>query len=71
MRRWLRRWRDRDDRQLNKSAAPVPDGVDPIEELDRLISEAQERDAKGEGRFERLSAPNLIRDRCRPGSDLP
>ena len=62
--RWLRRWRERDDRHLIKStASPLPD-IDPIEELGRLISEAQERDAEDEGRFERLSRP--IRDRRRP-----
>jgi hypothetical protein len=58
--RWLRRWRERDDRHLFKAATPLPN-IDPIEELDRLISKAQERDAEDEGRFERLSRP--IRDR--------
>ncbi len=59
--RWLRRWRERDDRHLIKSAAaPLPD-IDPIEELDCLISQAQERDAEDEGRFERLSRPRPIR----------
>jgi hypothetical protein len=65
MTRWLRRWRERDDRHLIKSAAPFPD-IDPIEELGRLISEAQERDVEDEGRFERLSGPNWTRDRRRP-----
>lgn len=51
---WLRRWRERDDRHLVKSAAPSLD-IDPIEELDRLISEAQERDDEDEHRFERLT----------------
>jgi hypothetical protein len=60
--RWIRRWRERDDRHLIKSATPLPD-IDPIEELDRLISEAQERDADDEGRFERLSRPSPIRGR--------
>jgi hypothetical protein len=60
--RWLRRWRERDDRHLIKSAAaPLPD-IDPIEELDRLVSDAQERDDEDEGRFERLSRPSQIRD---------
>jgi hypothetical protein len=63
--RWLRRWRERDDRRLIKSATPLPD-IDPIEELDRLISEAQERDAENEGRFERLSRPSRMRDQSRP-----
>ena len=43
---WLRYWRARDDRHLIKSAAPLPE-IDPIEELDRIISAAQERDAPG------------------------
>jgi hypothetical protein len=60
--RWLRRWRERDDRHLIKSAAQLPD-IDPIEELERLIREAQERDAEDEGRFERLSRPSPFRDR--------
>lgn len=63
--RWLRRWRERDDRHLIKSAAPLPD-IDPIEELDRLIREAQERDAENEGRFERLSRPSPMPGRRRP-----
>ncbi len=65
MMRWLRRWRERDDLHLIKSATPLPD-IDPIEELDRLISEAQERDAENEGRFERLSRPSPMLDRRRP-----
>jgi hypothetical protein len=63
--RWLRRWRERDDRHLIKSVAPLSD-IDPIEELDHLISEAQERDAEDEGRFERLSRPSRTRDHRRP-----
>jgi hypothetical protein len=59
--RWLRRSRERDDRHLFKAPTPLPD-IDPIEELDRLISEAQECDAEAEGRFERLSRPSR-RDR--------
>ena len=62
MMRWLRRWRERDDRHLIKSATALPD-INPLEELDRFIGEAQERDAEDEGRFERLSRPNPIRDR--------
>ena len=60
--RWLRRLRERDDRHLFKAATPLPE-IDPIEELDRLISEAQERDADDEGRLERLSRRSPIRDR--------
>jgi hypothetical protein len=44
---------------------PQPD-IDPIEELDRLIGEAQERDAEDERRFERLSRQSQIPDRRRP-----
>jgi hypothetical protein len=46
MLRWLRRWRERDDRHLFKAAVPLP--VDPLEELIRVVNEAQERDAEDE-----------------------
>jgi hypothetical protein len=62
---WLRRWRERDDRHLIKSAVPLPD-IDPIEELDRIVSAAQERDAEDERRFERLARPSPARDRRGP-----
>jgi hypothetical protein len=65
MMRWLRRWRERDDRRLIKSAAPLPD-IDPIEELDRIVSAAQERDAEDERRFERLARPSPAWDRWGP-----
>jgi hypothetical protein len=45
--RWLRRWRQRDDQHLFKAAA-FP--TDPIDELRRLVNEAQERDAEDERR---------------------
>lgn len=48
--RWFRRWRQRDDRRLVKRAGPLPD-VDPIEELIRIINEAQERSAGDERRL--------------------
>jgi hypothetical protein len=48
--RWSRRWRERDDRRLVKRAGPLPD-VDPIAELIRIVSEAQERDADDERRL--------------------
>jgi hypothetical protein len=51
--RWLRRWRERDDLHLVKPAAPLPD-VDPIEELARIVGEAQERDTEDERRFDHL-----------------
>ena len=44
MLRWLCRWRERDDQHLVKRAAPLP--ADPIDELCRIINEAQERDAE-------------------------
>jgi hypothetical protein len=37
--RWLRRWRQRDDQHLFEAAAPLP--VDPIDELSRIVNEAQ------------------------------
>jgi hypothetical protein len=52
--RWLRRWRERDDRSLVKPVAQSPD-VDPIEELVRIIGEAQDRDAADEARLDRLT----------------
>ena len=63
--RWLRRWRERDDRHLFKSATPLPD-IDPIEELGRLVGEAQECDAEDERRFERLTPSPPRRARRRP-----
>ena len=62
---WLRCWRARDDRHLIKSASPLPE-IDPIEELDRIISAAQERDAEDERRLERLVRQSQIPDRSRP-----
>lgn len=50
MLRWFRRWRERDDRQLVKRVEPLPD-VDPIEELIRIVNDAQERDAEDERRL--------------------
>jgi hypothetical protein len=65
--RWLRRWRERDDRHLIKATSPSPlPEIDPIEELARIVGEAQERGAENEGRFERLSRPSQMRDRRRP-----
>jgi hypothetical protein len=48
--RWLRRWRERDDRHLVKRAGSSAD-VDPLEELIRVVNEAQERDAEDERRL--------------------
>jgi len=63
--RWLRRWRERDDRHLIKGATLLPE-IDPIGELARVVGEAQERDAEDDGRFERLSRPSRNRDHRRP-----
>jgi hypothetical protein len=52
--RWLRRWRERDDRHPVKPAHHLPE-IDPIEELARLVGEAQTRDAEDERRFERFA----------------
>ena len=46
---WLRCWRGRDDQQLVK---PGPsEHVDPLEELIRIVNEAQDRDARDERRL--------------------
>jgi hypothetical protein len=54
----LPRWRERDDRRLVKRAEPLGD-VDPLNELIRIVNEAQERDAEDE---RRLYDP-MLRDR--------
>jgi hypothetical protein len=43
---WRRRWRERDDLHLFEA----PD-VDPVDELIRMVGEAQERDAGDERRL--------------------
>jgi hypothetical protein len=48
--RWLRRWRERDDQHLVKPLDP-PVVIDPLEELIRVVNEAQERDAAFEHRL--------------------
>ena len=48
---WLRRLRERDDRSLVKAVAQSPE-IDPIEELVRIIGEAQDRDAADEARLD-------------------
>ena len=45
-----RRWRERDDGHLVKPAGPLAD-LDPLEELIRVVNEAQERDAEDERRL--------------------
>jgi hypothetical protein len=47
---WLRRWSERDDRHLVKRAGPSA-SLDPLEELIRVVNEAQERDAEDERRL--------------------
>ena len=54
MMRWLRRWRERDDQHLFKANTPLPD-IDPIEELARIVGDAQERDADDERLLRLLS----------------
>jgi hypothetical protein len=58
--RWLRRWRERDDRHLFKAATPLPE-IDPVEELARIVGEAQESDAEDERRFDRLARESSSR----------
>jgi hypothetical protein len=66
--RWLRHRRERDDRHLLRPT-PLPE-IDPIEELARIVGDAQERDAEDEARFERLSRLSPIRERRRrPDAD--
>ena len=60
MLRWLRRWRERDDQHLVKRAAPLP--ADPIDELCRIINEAQQRDAEDERRLYRPMRGKHCRD---------
>jgi hypothetical protein len=43
---WLRGWRERDDQHLVKRAALLR--ADLIDDLSRIINEAQERDAEDE-----------------------
>jgi hypothetical protein len=50
---WLRRWRERDDERLVKRWANRAD-IDPLEELVRIVNEAQERDAEDERRLYQL-----------------
>jgi hypothetical protein len=74
MLRWLWRVRLRADRRLFKGAVSAPPEIDPIEELSRIVGEAQERDATDELRFERQDQDHLAkrapfgRDQFRPHS---
>ena len=49
MLRWLRSWRERDDRHLVKPESPA--NFDPVEELIRIVNEAQDHDAEDERRL--------------------
>ena len=49
MLRWLRSWRERDDRHLVKPG--LPSRIDPVEELIRIVKEAQDQDAEDERRL--------------------
>jgi hypothetical protein len=65
MLRWLRRRHERDDQHLVKRNAPLPD-VGTIGELDRLISEAQERDADDDRRLDDFMLGDMPSyERCR------
>jgi hypothetical protein len=57
MMRWLRRWRERDDLHLFKRTEPVGN-LDPIDELARMVGEAQERPARAT-----VSGSNYRRER--------
>jgi hypothetical protein len=48
--RWRRCWRERDDQHLVEPLDP-PVVIDPLEELIRVLNEAQERDAAFEHRL--------------------
>jgi hypothetical protein len=52
MPRWLRRWRLREERRRVVEPDAALRDVDPIEELIRVINEAQERDADDERRLD-------------------
>lgn len=49
--RWLRHWRERDDRHLIKGASPLPE-IDAVDELARIVGEAQKRDEEDERRLD-------------------
>jgi hypothetical protein len=70
-------WRDRIARFLRFGAAKrrrdgvrawPADDIDPIEELDRLIGEAQERDAQEEGRLDDLARSDAPEVKRPPGA---
>lgn len=49
MLRWLRRQREGDDHRLVRPKSS--EHLEPLEELIRVVNEAQERDARDEGRL--------------------
>jgi hypothetical protein len=63
MMRWLRRWRERDDQHLFKASTPSPD-IDPIDELARIVGDAQERDADDDRRFDDLARSQPAKERA-------
>jgi hypothetical protein len=62
---WWRRRAQRDDRRKVSLVSPLPE-IDPIEELARILGEAQEQDAEEERRFDSLARLHSVRDRARP-----
>jgi hypothetical protein len=60
--RWLRGWRERDDRHLFKA----PD-IDPVDELIHVVNEAQERDVEDERRLYPPAREHLPDRRWRQG----
>ena len=79
MLRWMRRWRERDDQSLVKPSGLFPD-IDPIEELSRILGEAN-ADSSGanivafassndESRSLRVQR-SALRQFFRPRSSLP
>ncbi len=63
----LRRSRERDDRHLFKARASSP--VDPLDELVRIVNEAQERDAGDERRLYRRPMSGSRRTRLGKATD--
>jgi hypothetical protein len=59
---WLRQPREREDRHLVKGATPAPAEMNPLEELSRIVGEAQALDRADERRYGR---PRPSRDQRR------
>jgi hypothetical protein len=61
---WWRRRAQRDDRRKVGLVSPLPE-IDPIEELARILGEAQEQDAEQERRYESFARERPVRGRTR------